>query len=153
MDPKEISAALTRVVSTFELMTILTLVNVLWALLGAVFMPLVEDRLFLGSALWFALLCVTTGGLVKVSRAGRAKLDFAVSVGQGVWDASSVIGGAFVVSLFGGILQSEWNKGLRTESLALFAVPTLIAFVVFTMGLVRYGRYARALVRGQHNLD
>lgn len=145
MDPRELVAAVTRTVNTLELLIYLSLISGLCALLGAVFMPLVEGRFFLGWILWFALLSAMNGGLVKVSRAGRAKLDLAVTTGQGVWDAFSVVGGAFLGCLFGGLLQAEWHKGLRTESLAIFAVPALVGLVFCTMGLVRYCRYVRAL--------
>ena len=87
MEPRELVGAVTRTANTLELLIYLALISGLCALLGAVFMPLVGGRLFLDWALWFALLSAMNGGLVKVSRSGRAKLCLPVTNGQGVWDA------------------------------------------------------------------
>ena len=145
MKPRELVAAVTRIVNTLELLIHLSLISLLCALLGAVFIPLVEGRFFLDWFLWFVLLSGMNGGLVKISRAGRSKLGEAGTTGQWVWDAFSVVGGAFLVCLFGGVLQDEWHKGMEAQSLAIFAVPTLAGLVSCTTGLVRYGRYVRAL--------
>lgn len=52
MELREFVAAVVRTVMTLELLLHLALISGLYALLGAVFMPLVEGRLFLGWTLW-----------------------------------------------------------------------------------------------------